>query len=84
MKFPKLGKFWEVKPPLRSQKWDFFGKTIIIFLQLHFGNIMVVYPILGKKWDMNFLLWENIRQKIGKILSWRKYKLLFWENIGKS
>ena len=26
MKLPKLGKFWEVKPPLRSQKWDFLGK----------------------------------------------------------
>ena len=22
----KLGKFWEVKPPLRPQKWDFLGK----------------------------------------------------------
>ena len=24
---------------------------------------MGIYPILGKNWDMNFLLWENIGQK---------------------
>ena len=35
----------------------------MIFSKLHFGNIMGIYPILGKNWDMNFLLWENIGQK---------------------
>ena len=24
---------------------------------------MGIYPILGKNWDMNFLVWENIGQK---------------------
>ena len=84
MKLPKLGKFWEVEPLSRSQKRDFWDNIIIIFSKLHFGNIMRIYPILGKNWDMNFLLCENIGQKIGKILSRRKQKLLFWENIGKS
>ena len=72
MKLPKLGKFWEVEPLSRSQKRDFWDNIIIIFSKLHFGNIMRIYPILGKNWDMNFLLCENIGQKIGKILSRRK------------
>ena len=36
----------------------------MIFSQLHFGNIMGTYPMLGKNRDMNFLLWENIGKKI--------------------
>ena len=78
-----LGKNWE----WNYQNWENFGKLnhfqdhrkgifwdniIIIFSKLHFGNIMGIYPILEKNWDMNFLLCKNIGQKIGKILSQRK------------
>ena len=84
MKLPKLGKFCKLNHFQDHRKGIFWDNIIIIFSKLHFGNIMGIYPILAKNWDMNFLLCENIGQKIGKILSRRKQKLLFWENIGKS
>ena len=71
MKLPKLGKFWEVEPLSRSQKRDFLGHNNYIFktpFWEYYGN----YPILGKNWGMNFLLCENIGQKIEKILSRRR------------
>ena len=45
----------------------------------YYGNL----PNSGKKLGMNFLLWENIGQKIGKILSWKKIEITilgkYWE-----
>ena len=72
MKLPKLGKFCKLNHFQDHRKGIFWDNIIIIFSKLHFGNIMGIYPILAKNWDMNFLLCENIGQKIGKILSRRK------------
>ena len=68
---------------LRIHKKGFFwDNIIIIFSQLHFGNIMGIYPILGKKigheflslgkywtknWE-NFVLEKNRNYYFGKIL----------------
>lgn len=79
----KLGKNWENI----SQMWENFGtlysllvpiegffweKKTIIFWQLNFGKITGFFPILGKRWDIIFLQWENIRKNIGNILSWKQ------------
>ena len=44
---------------------------------------MGIYPILGKNWDMNFLLWENIGQKkLGKFCLGENRKHYFGKILG--
>ena len=67
LKLPKLGKFWEVKPPLRSQKWDFWGKVYNNIFTTpfweYYGSLSNSgkklghkFPSLGKYWTKN---WEH-------------------------
>ena len=81
--FPKFGKKLWKKWENISQIWENFGtlysllvpiegffweKKITIFSELKFGKIMGFFPILGKRWDIIFLQWENIGKNIGNIL----------------